>query len=87
MPVEQGKHALPMELYFNHANLNPSRNYSTVESLMSRRSRDSISTVLCHSIRFESPNDPCGATVEIKSRDRSDIKDYCSGISPKYSLG
>ena len=32
-------------------------------------SRDSISTVLCHSVPFKSPNEQDGATVEIESRD------------------
>ena len=41
---------------------------------MSCQSRDSISTVLCHSVRFESPNEQGGATVEIKSRDCQDMK-------------
>ena len=48
--------------------------YRTVESLISWQSRDSISTVLCHSIGFRSPNEQSGATVEIKSRDCQDMR-------------
>ena len=33
------------------------------------QSRDSLSTAVCHSIRFKSPNELGGATVEIESRD------------------
>ena len=47
----------------------------TVQSLISRQSRDSISTVLCHSTQFKSWNDQCGATVEIESRDCPDMRD------------
>ena len=47
----------------------------TVEPLISSRSRDSISTVLCHSIPFEGPNKQGGATVEIESRDRGDMRE------------
>ena len=36
-----------------------------------RQSRDSIATVLCHSVPFKSPNEPGGATVDIESRDCS----------------
>ena len=36
---------------------------------ISWQSRDSISTVLCHFVRFRSPNEQGGATVEIESRD------------------
>ena len=36
---------------------------------------DSISTVLCHSVRFESPNEQCGATVEIESHDCRNTRD------------
>ena len=48
---------------------------STVEPLISPRSRDSISTVFCHSIPFERPNEQGGATVEIESRDRGDMRE------------
>ena len=51
------------------------RRVNTVSSLMSPRSRDSISTGLCHSTPFERPNEQGGATVEIESRDRRDMKE------------
>ena len=40
------------------------------------QSRDSISTVLCHSVRLESPNEQGGATVEIESRDCQDTRGF-----------
>ena len=46
----------------------------TVEPLISWQSHDSISTVLCHSISFNSPNKQGGATVEIGSRDCQDMR-------------
>ena len=60
----------------------------TVASLISIQSRDSISTLLCPSIRFKSTNDQCGATVEIESRNcmlmgaatvdtSKELYDYC----------
>ena len=47
----------------------------TVGSLISPRSRDSISTLLSHSIQFKSPNEQGGAIVEIESRDRGDLRE------------
>ena len=41
---------------------------------MSWQSRDSISTVLGHSIRLKNPNDQRDATVEIESRDCHDLR-------------
>ena len=43
------------------------------QSPISGWSHDLISTVLYHSIRYKSPNDPWGAIVEIESRDRPDM--------------
>ena len=50
-------------------------NGTTVGSLIFTRSRDSISTVLCHSTPFERANEQGGATVEIESRDRVDMRE------------
>ena len=47
----------------------------TVESLTAGQTRDWISTVFYHLVRLESPNDPCGATVGIESRDCQDMRD------------
>ena len=49
---------------------------TTVEPLIYWQSRDSISTVLCHSIRYKSPNEQGGATVEIESRDCQDTRGF-----------
>ena len=58
-----------------HVNVFSFLNHYTVESLISGQTRDSISTVLYHSIRFKSPNDQCGAPVEIESRHCPDTSD------------
>ena len=42
---------------------------------MPGQSRDSISTALCQYKRSKSPNDPCGATVQMESRDCEDIRE------------
>ena len=55
-----------------------------VGSLIPALSRDSISTVLCHSTPFERLNEQGGATVEIESRDRGDMREptvYCISIT------
>ena len=49
---------------------------NTVEPLISPRSRGSISTLLCHSMPFERPNEQGDATVDIESRDRGDMKEF-----------
>ena len=46
----------------------------TVELLISLQSRDSISTVLCHSRRFNGPNEQDGATVDIESSHCQDVR-------------
>ena len=62
---------------------------TTVEPLKSIRSRDLISTVLCHSIPFERPNEQGGATVEIESRDRGDMREptVSGGLSSRIWKG
>ena len=47
----------------------------TQQNLHISWSRDSISTVLCHSIPFKRPNEQGGATVEIESRDKEDMRE------------
>ena len=59
---------------------------NTVEFLISWQSRDSIFTVLCHSVRFKRPNDQCGATVEMESRDCQDMRESTVMLSPKKSF-
>ena len=54
----------------------------TVKPLMSWQSRDSISIVLCHSVRFESPNKQGGATVEIESGDCPDMGGPTTHLRP-----
>ena len=49
---------------------------NTVEPLISWKSRDSISNVLCHSVPFKSPNEQDGATVEMESRDYQDMSGF-----------
>ena len=49
---------------------------SSVGPIISWPSRDSISTVLSHSIPFKSRNDQCGTTVEIESRDCQDMRTH-----------
>ena len=53
--------------YWNEHNI-------TVGPLISWQSRDSISTVLCHFVRFKSPNEQGGATVESEPRDCQDMR-------------
>ena len=50
------------------------RNTCTVGTLTSWQSRESISTVLCHFIRFKRLNDQGGATVEIESCDCQEMR-------------
>ena len=52
-------------------------NNTTVASLIFLRSRDSISSVSCHSIRFQSQNEQGGATAEIESRNRRNMRGDC----------
>ena len=67
--------------------LHMSRNWNTVESLIFGQSRDPVSTVLCHSVQFKSPNDQGGATVQIESRDCSDMRDSTEhNTFPQYRL-
>ena len=52
------------------------RNDDPVASPSSRQSRDSISTVSCHSVRCSSTNEKCDAPAQTKSRGRG----YYTGI-------
>ena len=59
--------ALPLRRKQPHC----SRFWITVAFSISIQSRDSISSLLCHSISFNSTNDRYGATVEIESRNET----------------